>query len=545
MSADLCFSYRRSLLEACIIAFLALRACFAPESAAAVATTSEYCNPLTVAAYTPFILRDEDRYLMYDIAVDRSSIEVFLSYDLMHWSYLSTAYRPGPGAWGKSALNAPCVIRKDAKYYLFCSAMEATGSRRNIIVAQADAATGPFTETKGPLLPDLRSVNTPDLFRDPGTGKCYLYVSQEDYTGAKILGGEIGDSFTEAPAQMSVCLAPKYNWEQSWIEAPYVLRRGKYYYMVYSSGRNRQPVRNGGYADASNPLGPWATNAKELLKKPDVHDGIGQLTLAASPDGRELFGLYEWQYADKARTCLLAMDRLVFTPKTGGADELSMPGAPSTVPQPFPSATTPHPRAATDNFQSGVLDRSHWMIFNELRRNWKLTPGNLLITTDDGDMWTYRADLRNGFFQYAPEGDFYISTRVKLRPRQNHDQAGLIVMHDPDNFVKLSIVYSNGQKIEMGLETGGKYIPAMIDNPIGSDPYLAIEKQGKQYRFYWSSDGTKWNRFEQVHDLEADPIRVGLIGMSPANSTPKEVRFEFFAVGAVGSLAVGTEADTP
>lgn len=69
---------------------------------------------------------------------------------------------------------------------------------------------------------------------------------------------------------------------------------------------------------------------------------------------------------------------------------------------------------------------------------WSLeeNPGFLTITTQDSDVHQERNEPKNFFLQDAPEGDYEIVTKLSFAPRENYEQAGLMIWQDADNYVR-------------------------------------------------------------------------------------------------------------
>ena len=75
---------------------------------------------------------------------------------------------------------APTIIERDGKYYFYFSGHNATLNRKTIGVAVADSPTGPFTAQPQAMILNNETVTSgqaidPAAFRDPVTGKHYLY----------------------------------------------------------------------------------------------------------------------------------------------------------------------------------------------------------------------------------------------------------------------------------------------------------------------------------------------------------------------------------
>src|SRR5690606_16208580 len=102
----------------------------------------------------------------------------------------------------------------------------------------------------------------------------------------------------------------------------------------------------------------------------------------------------------------------------------------------------------------GLAD--HWSIVKENKANWSLTqnPGFLTIHTTSTDLYESNNSQDNVFLSDLVHADdnFEVVLKLEAEVSQNHQQAGLIVWHNADNFVKLAHVADNGFSLESAYE---------------------------------------------------------------------------------------------
>ncbi|WP_057913814.1 PA14 domain-containing protein [Peribacillus muralis] len=192
-------------------------------------------------------------------------------------------------------------------------------------------------------------------------------------------------------------------------------------------------------------------------------------------------------------------------------------------------------KAKVDQFEGEVLDKK-WSVFNESPANWSLkeNPGHLTITSQPGDSFQDSNTLSNLFLQKAPAGDFEITTKVNASNRNNHEQAGLYVWQDQDNYVRLGHVWDNGLKLETAKEEAMKYskAPNSAAHPGDDTLFLKIKKVGNVYSSYYWVNG-KWEKAADPITAKLTNVKVGLYAASPASGKNVKANFDYFTVQEV------------
>lgn len=490
-------------------------------------------NPLDVAIADPFVLQDEGTYYLYGTASPTNTLAVWSSEDLVHWRRRGQCYQPTADSWGRIDLWAPEVVKNDDRYYLFFVVHNPKAGMRNICVAMASSPLGPFKELRAPLFPDGPSVIDPHVFQDPTDGQYYIYVTHEDLSGAgsRMLVAPLSDSMVEVESPLTECLLPDQAWEDNWIEAPFVIRHGDSYYMMYSGNAYSESLYSIGYATAPHPLGPWTKypGNPALRKSPTVH-GPGHNSVALSPDGEEMFIVYHQHFSPWTIGRALILDRLTFKARKDGPDLLCFPGAPNSAPQPLPSGARPLCRGQSDEFDGDSLDFTRWMTYGENPETWRLDTGALVITTEPGDIYGGGETARNVFLQYAPDGDFSISAKVQFAPKADFEQAVILIWQDQDNYVKLASVHTGGARFEAGAEFQGKYDNFLIDNRLGDSYHLRLDRKGTRYQCSVSADGATWTEVGPGFESDLSPIKAGFGAWSPGSGARLDARFESFTI---------------
>ena len=196
--------------------------------------------------------------------------KAFSSSDLVSWQDEGVVLDlPKNVSWAKQSAWAPTIIEQKTptgyKYaYYFCAGQK-------IGVALGDSPTGPFVDSGKPLL-DQRPAGVaggqqidPAAFRDPQTGKAYLYWGN-GYLAAAELNDDLGSI---KPETMRV-LTPNSTFR----EGAYVCYRNGTYYFMWSENDTRDPDYRVRYGTASSPLGPIMVPSNNLVISKDAAAGI-------------------------------------------------------------------------------------------------------------------------------------------------------------------------------------------------------------------------------------------------------------------------------
>ncbi|MEI7634366.1 MAG: family 43 glycosylhydrolase [bacterium] len=510
-----------------------------PKGYAAGVTT--YVNPLDVLIADPYALYHDEVYYLYGTS-SPWGFKVWSSPDLVNWRYRGMAFNATPSSWGKNRFWSPEVIAKNGVFYMFYSAGGSPNDLMRICAASATSPLGPFKDIATPLFDDGKAWIDAHVFTDTD-GVSYLYCAQDiSYppdTKSEIYVARLRSDMKALDTTPTLCITPSAPWEfpgggvNGWNEGPFVFKHNGVYYMTYSGDVYSNPGYSVGYATATSPFGPWKKySGNPILKKNAFVSGPGHNSIVRSPDGSELFIVYHThQQASGGDDRQLAIDRLAFTADgAGGPDMLSVPGGPSYGLMNYPSGDSPFPFGTSDNFNSTTLDRTRWIIFNEESGYWRLANGQLSITTQEGDIYSSRADASNIFLQYAPPGGFSATVKVSFVPQANYEQAFLILWQDHKNYARFSTLCADGLKFEIIRETNATPVTFQTPNSIGSPVYLRIDCGGSVMRFHASPDGSRWTQIGPDYPLTLLEVKIGLGAIAPDSGAAREALFDDFRI---------------
>src|SRR5690606_20776776 len=131
--------------------------------------------------------------------------------------------------------------------------------------------------------------------------------------------------------------------------------------------------------------------------------------------------------------------------------------------------------------------------------------------------------------------NFEVVLKLEAEVSQNHQQAGLIVWHNADNFVKLAHVADNGYSLESAYELNAKYMKPgnMVRHPGGHKHTLKIKKVGDVYTtYYWN--GYEWIQAADPITAKLDTVKVGFYANNIVSNQRINAKFDYFAVRKLG-----------
>jgi beta-xylosidase len=301
-----------------------------------------YQNPVWPGYFAdPFVLRFEGQYYAYGTGAaplesDGRAFPMLRSDDLVNWRYVGGAVAAVAGA---TAYWAPEVAERNGTFYLYYSAAFGNSDESHgLRVAIANSPTGPFRDQGKLLLPRQGFSIDPHPFRDPRTGKWYLYFAT-DYThdepyGTGLAVVPLHDDLVTVTGEPMPVVRASQDWHiyernrdyknrvwNAWntVEGPFVVYHDDRYWCMYSGGRWSGDDYGVGVAVAEHPLGPWrdesAIDGPVVLKGGgEGVIGPGHNSVTTAPDDQTLVCVYHAWNSERTlrRMCI---DPLIFTPQ--------------------------------------------------------------------------------------------------------------------------------------------------------------------------------------------------------------------------------------
>lgn len=173
-------------------------------------------------------------------------------------------------------------------------------------------------------------------------------------------------------------------------------------------------------------------------------------------------------------------------------------------------------------------------------KEWKLNykGSNLIIKTDkQTDFWQkthYGFQADNGhFLYYEVNGDFRLTTKVKSKPENRYDQAGLMVRFSSDTWLKTSVEYIPDGNSKLGVVvTNQGYSDwssqAFLEYQISL--FYRITRRENNYYVDYSLNGISWSQIRMTHLVEeTENIKVGIYACSPQGGG-YEAEFDFIKI---------------
>lgn len=509
-------------------------------------------------------------------------IPIYRSTDLVHWDFVADAFaeRPPGLAAPDSGLWAPEPEYLNGRYYLYFTVTDVVDEHSPVRgcthdsaigVATADSPAGPWTAQSQPVVAprqagpgcDFRWTFDPKVVSDGGQN--YIYYGS--YGGGIWVRHLSADGLHAEDGARRVGADGRY-------EGAEVIRHEGWWYLFASStdccngpltgytvlvGRARTPMgpfldregrdmalgRAGGTPLLSQNGNRWVGPGHNTV----FQDAAGQWwTIYHAVDVNEPY----FSVQDKLTRRLAMLDRIDWVdgwPVAGGGR------APTDSEMPAPAAhagAEVHPLAIeaqtwsatllwSDDFHGPALDaRWHWLR-PPAQDAWSLGAGGLRMATQDAELYLDTNDA--GVLQAAlPPGDLRIEAEMKLELKLDAPedcctkpvQAGLVLMRDDDNYLKLVEMARGGlRQVEFAKEVSPvaagypRYGNTVAGTP-GATTWLRLDvhRSGgdERYTAYSSQDGRTWvGGGTWTHRLGPD-ARLGLVAMGGAGQHATFVR---------------------
>lgn len=199
--------------------------------------------------------------------------KVFSSGNLADWTDEGIALdlKGSQVGWSTGNAWAPAIIERkyedgSYKYFLYYSGHSPELNRKAIGVAIADDPAGPFYDFGKPIVTDSPAGHGQqidvDVFRDPVSGKYYLY-----WGNGYMAGAELNDDMTSIKGNTVTVMTPEGGTLQDYAyrEAPYVFYRDGRYYFLWSVDDTGSPNYHIAYGTADTPLGTVKVSVNPVI----------------------------------------------------------------------------------------------------------------------------------------------------------------------------------------------------------------------------------------------------------------------------------------
>ncbi len=122
-------------------------------------------------------------------------------------------------------------------------------------------------------------------------------------------------------------------------------------------------------------------------------------------------------------------------------------------------------------------------------------PGVLRIPADTGDLWGAANNSRNSLFRSLPANWMSLRLKLSFAPTQNYQQAGLVAYQDDNNYVQITRIYNNGNKVSFVRESSGSAtILQSTDTMVATNLCLRLDRDMATEMIIgnYSLDGVNW-----------------------------------------------------
>ncbi len=510
-------------------------------------------------------------------------VPTFRSTDLTHWTYVDDAFAGTP-SWADpgAAVWAPEIVFANGRYFLYYAVTSARalysgqancGEDSAIGVATSSSPTGPWADLGKPVVAprrhgagcDFEATIDPEVVT-ASDGSRFIYYGS--YKGGLEVRTLSADGFT-APAASAVRVAVSDRYEGA-----LVVPHGGFWYLLASSANCCNGPLTGydvAAGRATSPTGPFldregvplaagrAGGTPVLSSNGARWIGPGHPTHLTDFAGQDWLLYHAVDRDDpyfanspgytKRALLLDALDWTLDWPavRAGWGSTETLQPAPAAQPgetvrhtpcvriADAPGAPVPE---ASDEFDGSVLNARWSWIRPPSAAHFSVGGGVFRFDTQDADLYGTMNDA-SVLVEDAPPGDFVVDVRVRLDVPADgccydYVQAGLVLYHDDDNFVKL-VHASIGASRQTEFAKEESPVPAGYPfyggGPAGAPDtwtVLRVAKRasgsGARYTAWTSRDGVTWTRGATWFHRLAPGEKIGLVAMSRAGFT---AQFDF------------------
>lgn len=191
------------------------------------------------------------------VYLKQTFFNAFSSKDLTNWNKHSHVLDIKNVKWASYSLWAPSIIYANNKYYLFFSANDIQNDEEysGIGVAIADNPAGPFIDALGePLISKFHNGAQPIdqfIFKDDDEQFYMYYGGWRHFNVVKLSENLLSiEPFDDGEIFKEIT-------PENYVEGPFVFKKNKKYYMMWSEGGWGGPDYSVAYAIGNSPIGPF------------------------------------------------------------------------------------------------------------------------------------------------------------------------------------------------------------------------------------------------------------------------------------------------
>ncbi len=411
------------------------------------------------------------------------------STDLVNWEPTGVVFPRRP-AWAKGNFWAPEISQYHGRFYVYYVGREKDGPLA-VAVATADKPSGPYTD-QGPLVAQEDGSIDPVPTTDE-KGRLYL-VWKEDgnsrHQPTVIWAQPLNEDGTKLTGEPKELIRNDADWEGALVEGPYVLRRGKWFYLFYSGNGCCGPGCNYafGVARSHSLLGPWQKDpANPIIAGNDHWKCPGHGSIVADERGRYWLLYHAYSTTGSVFTGREAiLDEVSF-----GADEWPTvnggKGPSAQAPSPFGAAQRKSELSFFDDFKGAQL-RPGWQWPQDNEPDCKLQDGHIVLASQPGRGATVLGAV---LARTTTTADYVATAVVNVAESKAGSMAGLWAFGDSANAIGIT---AGQDKLILWRREHGQLsqLQEMAAPRAAKLSLRLVAEDGFRFHFLASADGIKW-----------------------------------------------------
>jgi len=251
-----------------------------------------------ISSQTPFknpVIKDKDSpdpgaiyyqgyyYVVTTGGTDKAKFPMHRSQDLQNWDFLGFALAEGRlPIWAQpnDAFWAPELHIIQGKFRLYFTARQIVTNILCIGVATADTITGPYKDKGLPLIVNITASSIDATVMTVSENESYLVWKHDvPRNPIWILAQKLTNDGLFVTGPITQLIRNTLAWENPLVEAPWIIKRGDWYYLFYSGHGFCDASYAVGVARSKNPLGPYEKKEDPILKTGPGWSGPGHCSV--------------------------------------------------------------------------------------------------------------------------------------------------------------------------------------------------------------------------------------------------------------------------
>lgn len=436
------------------------------------------------------------------------------SKNMQNWTAKSAVFEKRPD-WSTGNFWAPEISQYKGKYFVYYTAHKKDGPLC-IAVASANKPDGKYTDHGPMVCQDVGSIDAMTVTSE--NGERYL-VWKEDGNSKNlptpIWAQKLSADSTKLIGQAKEILRNDKTWEANLVEAPFIMKKGKWFYMFYSGNACCGTGCNYalGVARSQKILGPWEKNpANPILASNDTWKCPGHGSIVKDKKGNDYLLYHAYNTKSNVYVGRQGLVDKVDWTKDGWATINGGKGAANNT---FKNTYSTN---LSDNFDKKNISLA-WQYPQYNKPQVQIKNAKLHIKALNS------ANVIDGIAAKSTvTGDYTAYVKVE---NVSDSFSGLSAYGDNENAIGIGL---KGDQIVLWQreKNNHKELKSMkIDNKNSKNVYLRMmAKKGYIFNFAYSTDNKNWQSMNQ--EIEGKFLPPWDRGVRVALTTNKEAKFDDF-----------------